>query len=140
MGSMIWLGTNLAIGTLAWTSPWGHDSAWDQYGLWRFGSALGNVIWLGDIGDKNLLKRMRAQANCAEYAPLALILLLLTELNGAPAIALHLLGLALVSGRILHAYGFASTPQKIILRQIGMGLTMGMMALSALGLLGHALL
>lgn len=96
-------------------------------------------ISLGDTGDKNLLKRMRAQANCAEYAPLALILLAVSELNGAPAIALHLMGIALVAGRAIHAIGFASTPQKIILRQIGMLLTLGMLALSALGLLGHAL-
>lgn len=98
-----------------------------------------NVISLGDKGDKNLLKRMRAQANCAEYAPLALILLMLTELNGAPASALHLLGLALIAGRVLHAIGFASTPQKIILRQIGMLLTVGMIAFCALGLIAHAL-
>ena len=99
-----------------------------------------NLISLGDTGDKNLLKRMRAQANCAEYAPIALLLMLMTELAGAPAVALHLLGLAIVAGRILHAYGFASTPQKIRLRQIGMLLTLLAIALSALGLLGHALL
>lgn len=98
-----------------------------------------NVISLGDSGDKNLLKRMRAQANCAEYAPIALLLILLTELAGAPAVAVHLLGLALVVGRALHAFGFASTPQKIILRQIGMALTLGAIALSALGLIGHAI-
>ncbi len=99
-----------------------------------------NIISLGDNGDKNLLKRMRAQANCAEYAPIALILLMLTELNGAPAFAIHLLGFALVAGRALHAFGFASTPQKIILRQIGMVLTAGMIVLCAFGLIGHALL
>ncbi|MEW9921367.1 MAPEG family protein [Marimonas sp. MJW-29] len=99
-----------------------------------------NVISLGDKGDKNLLKRMRAQANWAEYTPIALILLALTEANEAPALVLHALGLALLFGRMLHAWGFASTPQKIILRQIGMALTLGMIALSALGLLGHALI
>ena len=99
-----------------------------------------NVISLGDSGDKNLLKRMRAQANCGEYAPIALLLILMTELAGAPAPALHALGVALVLGRLLHAIGFASTPQKIILRQIGMLLTMAAIALSALGLLGHAVL
>lgn len=98
------------------------------------------VISLGDTGDKNLLKRMRAQANCAEYAPIALLLLLLTELAGAPALALHLLGVSIVIGRLLHAYGFASTPQKIILRQLGMVLTLAAITLSALGLLGHALI
>ncbi len=99
-----------------------------------------NIISLGDSGDKNLLKRMRAQANCAEYAPLALILLMLSELSAAPTLALHILGLMLVGGRVLHAFGFASTPQKIILRQAGMLLTLAMIAFAALGVLGHALL
>ncbi|GLQ26052.1 MAPEG family protein [Sulfitobacter pacificus] len=98
-----------------------------------------HVISLGDKGDKNLLKRMRAQANCAEYAPIALIIILLVELSAAPAIAVHLMGIALVAGRALHGYGFASTPQKIILRQIGMLLTLLVIALGALALLVHSI-
>ncbi|SFG21449.1 MAPEG family protein [Sulfitobacter dubius] len=98
-----------------------------------------NRISLGDTGDKALLKRMRAQANAAEYMPIALILLALTEANGAPALAVHALGLALLTGRILHPLGFAATPQKFILRQVGMVLTLAMISVSALGLLGHAL-
>ena len=98
-----------------------------------------NMLSLGDGGDKNLLKRMRAQANWVEYTPLALLLLLMTEIQGAPALALHLLGLSLLLGRALHAIGFAATPQKIILRQIGMVLTLLSLILSSLGLLGHAL-
>ena len=99
-----------------------------------------NMISLGDTGDKALLKRMRAQANCAEYAPLALFLMLVAELNGAPAFAVHLMGAALLGGRVLHAVGFSATPQKMILRQSGMLLTLGMILLSALGLIGHALI
>jgi uncharacterized protein len=99
-----------------------------------------NRLSLGDTGDKNLLKRMRAQANCAEYAPLALLLMVMSELMGSPAVALHLMGLTLVAGRVLHALGFAATPQKIILRQLGMLLTLLMMAVTALGLLTHAVI
>jgi uncharacterized membrane protein YecN with MAPEG domain len=99
-----------------------------------------NLISLGDKGDKNLLKRMRAQANCAEYAPFAVVILLLVEMSGAPALAVHLMGIALVAGRALHAYGFASTPQLISLRQLGMLLTLLVIALGALGLLAYALL
>lgn len=98
-----------------------------------------NLLSLGDSGDKNLLKRMRTQANCAEYAPLGLILILLVELQGAPGIAVHGLGLLLLAGRVIHPLGFAVTPQKIILRQIGMALTFTCLLLAALGLLGHAL-
>lgn len=99
-----------------------------------------NLISLGDGDDKALLKRIRAQANCVEYAPLGVVLLLLIELTGAPALALHLLGIALLAGRVLHAIGFSSTPQKMPLRFIGMVLTLSMLLLSALGLLAHTLI
>ena len=99
-----------------------------------------NRISLGDAGDKNLLKRMRAQANCAEYAPMGLLLLALAELAGAPGVAVHTAGITLLAGRVMHAYGFASTPQKMGLRVGGMMLTLIMIALTALGLIGHGLL
>ena len=99
-----------------------------------------NTLSLGDYGDKNLLKRMRAQANFTEITPLALIVLLISELQGAPVLALHMLGLMLLGGRLLHALGFAATPQKIRLRQLGMLLNVAMLAFGALGILGHALL
>jgi hypothetical protein len=95
---------------------------------------------LGDEGDRSLLKRMRAQANCAEYAPIGLILLAIAELNGAPALALHVLGLALLAGRVMHGYGFSASPPVMGLRVAGMGLTLVMIALTALGLLAHALI
>ncbi|MGR3313415.1 MAPEG family protein [Roseovarius indicus] len=95
-------------------------------------------ISLGD-DDKALRKRIRTQANCAEYAPFGVLLLLLAELQGAPIWALHLLGLTLLAGRLLHAVGFGSTPQILPLRQAGMVLTFTMLLLSGLGLIGHAL-
>ncbi len=98
-----------------------------------------NRLSLGDEGNRSLLKRMRAQANCAEYAPMALILLLLVELQGAPALALHALGMTLLAGRLLHGYGFSASPPVMGLRVLGMTLTLVMMALAALGLLAHAL-
>ncbi len=98
-----------------------------------------NRISLGDVGDKALIKRMRAQANCGEYAPIGLMLLLVSELSGAPALALHLMGMTLLAGRFLHAAGFSATPQKMILRQVGMAMTLAMILFSALGLIGHTL-
>ena len=99
----------------------------------------GNLISVGDGDDKAFVKRIRAHANFGEYVPLGLLLLLLCEVQGTPAVALHLLGLALLVGRVLHAIGFSSTPQKIPLRFAGMVLTLAMLLFSALGLLGHAL-
>ena len=98
-----------------------------------------NKLSLGDTGDKALLKRMRAHSNLIEYAPLGLILILLAELQGAPAFALHLMGSALLAGRLMHAIGFSQTPQVMPLRVGGMALTLMMLMVSALGLIGHAI-
>lgn len=92
-------------------------------------------ISLGDQGDKGMIKRMRAQANCAEYAPLGLLLLLIVELQGAPVIWLHLLGLTLTIGRMTHAYGFSASPPIFLLRRIGMVLTFTHICLSAVFML-----
>ncbi|MCG7494718.1 MAPEG family protein [Thalassobius sp. Cn5-15] len=87
-----------------------------------------------------LQKAIRVHGNCGEYTPLALILLLLIELQGAPLWAVHLLGIAFVLGRVLHAIGFGRTPQIIPMRQAGMILTLVMLILSSVGLIAHALI
>lgn len=89
-------------------------------------------ISVGDGDDKELRKRMRVQANCAEYAPIGLILLLVVELMGAAALTVHELGIMLVAGRLMHAVGMSLTPQVVALRIIGMGLTLTMIGLAAI--------
>ncbi len=103
--------------------------------LWRRKARIS----VGDGADKEMLKRMRVQANCAEYAPFALLLLAMTELLGAPGWVVHLLGLLLLAGRFLHAYGLGSNPQVIQARQGGMMLTFLMIILAALANIGHVL-
>lgn len=94
---------------------------------------------LGDAGDTVLIRRGRAHGNFCENAPLTLILLVLTELAGAPAIALHAAGLVFLASRLAHAYGISQPNEKMIFRQIGMIGTHGVNVLLALGLIGHAL-
>ncbi len=89
-------------------------------------------ISVGDHGDKAMIKAMRTQANCAEYAPFALLLIAMVELQGAGGWLVNLLGLSLLAGRLLHAYGFGKSPQIIILRQIGMGLTFTAILIAAI--------
>ena len=98
-----------------------------------------NLISMGDHGDNSLLKRMRAQGNCAEYAPFGILLLALVEMSGAPLIAVHFLGGMLVLGRIVHAWGFSASPPVMQGRVLGMVLTLSMILLSALGSLFHGL-
>lgn len=94
---------------------------------------------LGDAGDRKLLKRIRAQGNCAEYAPFGLLLLVIAELQGASAPILHVLGLMLVLGRIAHALALSLRRQDFRLRVLGMMLTLIMIGISALGVLIQAL-
>lgn len=92
-------------------------------------------VSLGDGGDPGLLARMRAQGNCAEYAPLGLLLMLIAELQGAPALGLHLAGISLLIGRMAHAAAL-SGPMNFPMRTAGMALTFVSLGLSAiLGLL-----
>lgn len=60
-------------------------------------------ISIGDGGNPELLLAMRRQANFLETVPLALILLALLEMNGAPALAIHGLAITLIVARALHA-------------------------------------
>ena len=81
-------------------------------------------IALGDGGDAGLLRRMRVQANFAEYTPFALILLGLSESLTAPPLLLHLCGSALLLGRIVHAAGVSRAPEDFRLRVAGSALTL----------------
>lgn len=63
-----------------------------------FGAAL------GDAANTDMQRRIRAQANLAEYAPLFLILLGYAEYGNLPPWAVHLFGLAFLCGRFMHAY------------------------------------
>ena len=87
-------------------------------------------VSLGDAGNPALLVRIRAQGNCAEYAPLGIVLLLLAELAGAAPALLHLSGLVLLAGRISHAWAL-SGPGRLGARTIGMLMTFTALALSA---------
>ncbi len=94
-------------------------------------------VALGDGEDRTLQRRMRAHGNFAEYAPLALILMGLAEAQGAPLWTVHVVGLALLAGRALHAYGVCQDPEPLKYRQAGMALTFAVLAVG--GLLNLAL-
>lgn len=87
-----------------------------------------------------LLERAaRAHGNAAEYLPLALLLLGLCEINGLPDWALHALGVTLLAGRVLHAWGISREPEQLGFRMLGMGLTVSMLGVAAAALLGLAM-
>ena len=81
-------------------------------------------IGIGDGGDKVLAKRVRAHANAAETLPIGLILLLVLEWNQTQLWILHLSGIALILGRLLHAYGLSGSSGPSQGRVIGLRLTL----------------
>jgi len=60
---------------------------------------------VGDGGHEPLLRRMRAQANFIEHAPIFLILLGGLEISGANRIALAVIATSFVVARVLHGLG-----------------------------------
>ncbi len=66
-------------------------------------------VSLGDGGNSELQKRIRAHANFAEYVPLLLILMALLELGGFSKTILMWSGVALVVLRIAHVIGIHRT-------------------------------
>lgn len=87
---------------------------------------------LGDKGDKALQTAIRAHGNCAEYAPLALLLMGFAEVQGGGALFLHALGCALLCGRLLHGFGLRMSPLNLLPRQLGMALTFGVLIVAAI--------
>lgn len=61
---------------------------------------------MGDGGDHDFEVAIRAHGNLVEYAPIALILMAIGELNGVSAVNVYAVGMLFVVGRLLHAWGF----------------------------------
>lgn len=92
-------------------------------------------VGIGDGGDHELLKRIRAHANAMEVLPLGLILLLLVELNQTQPIIVHIFGISLIVGRALHAWGLSHSSAKSFGRMVGMLLNLFTLLAMALLLL-----
>lgn len=67
-----------------------------------------HMVSLGDGNIDDLQKTTRAHANFSEYVPICIILLLIAELTSQADVFLHICGIALVFGRIAHAYGLVT--------------------------------
>src|ERR1041385_6699892 len=77
-------------------------------------------VRLGAGGNEVLERRIRVQGNFAEYVPLTIILLTFLELNGATKWLVHVLCIALLLGRCIHAYCVGRTDEDIRHRRAGM--------------------
>ncbi len=80
-----------------------------------------NQISIGDGNDMQLKTAMAAQSNALEYIPIALLLMYPLEYNGAFPLIIHIFGLLLIAGRVIHAKGLLS--ENIDLRVLSMQIT-----------------
>jgi len=90
---------------------------------------------LGDGGNAQMRRMIRLHGNAAEYIPLAIALMLIYELNSGSHLGLHIIGAALIAGRVIQTWGMWATDMTNIGRQIGQSLTwLSVAALAVLNL------
>lgn len=89
-------------------------------------------VSLGDGGNPQMRRMIRLHGNAVEYLPLALILMALYELNGGIHWALHVIGIALVAGRVIQTAAMWGNDLPKPGRGIGQVLTWGSIAVLAL--------
>jgi uncharacterized membrane protein YecN with MAPEG domain len=100
----------------------------------KFGMAIG-------YGNHAVLARAsRVHSNFTEYVPISLILIYFLENQGLASPWIHSSCIALLVGRISHAYGVSQVNEKLIYRVIGMALTLMVIISTSLRLLINYLL
>lgn len=89
------------------------------------------VVWLrntekvgiGTGGNERLARAIRAHANAVEYLPIALLLLLILDLDHTRAWLLNVFGIVLIVARVLHAAGLSGSAGRSFGRIAGIALT-----------------
>lgn len=89
-------------------------------------------VGLGDGGKSELQQAMRAHGNAVECIPIFLVLLAVFELNGGPALALHIFGAVFLLARLAHAAGLYATSGASKGRIAGMAATITVLLLLAI--------
>jgi uncharacterized protein len=91
--------------------------------LWFRVTSMRGALGLsfGDGGNEVLLQRVRQHGNFVEWTTFVLILMILAEGMGAPAIYLHITGGLLLLGRIAHPFGLKIGNAAHPLRYVGNG-------------------
>ena len=95
-------------------------------------------IGVGDGNNVRLRRAIRVHGNFSEYVPMAVVLMAFVEMQQFTAIIVHALCLALIVGRLCHAYGVSQEKEDYRFRVAGMTLTFATIATSALLLVGSS--
>jgi uncharacterized membrane protein YecN with MAPEG domain len=96
-------------------------------------------VALGDEGIPELARAIRAFGNATEYVPAGLAAIIVLAIVGAPPLAIHVVGLILFAGRLVHAVGLSNSGGASIPRAIGMICTWLAYLFSAVALLFYAI-
>lgn len=80
-------------------------------------------IGIGYGDDKELSRLIRVQANFVEYVPIAIILLVIYEINSGSHLIVHVMGSLLLVARIQHAYGLSRSVGASLGRVFGTSIT-----------------
>ena len=96
-------------------------------------------VALGDEGIPELARAIRAFGNATEYVPAGLIALAVLAINEDSALTVHIVGLLLFSGRLIHAFGLSNSGGTSLPRAIGIVLTWIAYVFAAVALLFYAI-
>lgn len=80
-------------------------------------------IGIGASDSQEMLRAVRVHSNFTEYAPFVLFLIYLVETQGGADLFIHALGLCLLIGRTVHAYGLSQLKENFAFRVTGMVMT-----------------
>ncbi|MBC3930422.1 MAPEG family protein [Undibacterium sp. CY22W] len=92
-------------------------------------------IGIGSQESAEMLRGMRVHSNFAEYVPITLLLIYFVEIQGAHPLLIHALGILLLVGRAVHAYGVSQMNEKFVFRVSGMAMTFTALLISSCVLL-----
>lgn len=81
------------------------------------------MVAIGDGGQPLLRRAIRVHGNFAEYVPFALVLIWMAEMTTRSNLLAHALGILLITGRALHAYGVSREHENLRFRVVGMVMT-----------------
>lgn len=92
-------------------------------------------VAIGDGGEKSILRASRVHANFSEYVPFTLLLIAMLEIQSYPHWIIHGLCIALLSARIVHAYGVSQVNENFKFRIFGTATTINIIGVCAFLLL-----
>lgn len=99
--------------------------------VWIAKSRYKHQVVLGDGEVDGLSRKVRVYGNFVETVPVAILLMLIAELGGAPLWIIHWVGGLMVLSRLSHAKGLLTGPGHGPYRMAGMLLTLAVFLIGA---------